>query len=131
MLRALLFAVLVLLPGNACAGDRDIFAAPDRAFAFAELPDAVTAQLANYVASVAALPGGGEIAATSPIGNTAIILDENGKLLSIRPLQNVSGVAGTRSGFALSTGDGAFLASESAEPVMPGVDFDNHLYLAG
>ena len=106
-------------------------AAPDRAFAFAELPDEVTAQLANYIASVAALPGGGEIAATSPIGNTAIILDEGGKLLSIKPLQNVSGVAGTRSGFALSTGDGAFLASETAEPVMPGVDFDNHLYLAG
>lgn len=106
-------------------------ASPDDGFAFAELPDPVTAQLANYVASIAALPGGGEIAVTSPIGNVAVILDESGKLISVRTLKNVSGVAGTRAGFALSTGDGVFLANEGAAPIMPGVEFDNHLLLAG
>ncbi|MEX2276282.1 MAG: DUF1513 domain-containing protein [Cucumibacter sp.] len=106
-------------------------ASPEDGFAFAHLPDPVTVQLANYVASIAALPGGGEIAVTSPIGNIAVILDETGRLLSVKALKNVSGVAGTRAGFALSTGDGVFRANQQAAAVMPGVEFDNHLFLAG
>lgn len=113
---------LVPLVGFAGAGDP---------LEFVDLPDAVTARLDHYVAAMASRAGGEEIAVTSPSGNTAVVLDAEGRVLSVTGLTHVSGIAGFGDGFAMSSGDGVFSAGRHAEPRLPGIEFDNHLLLAG
>lgn len=101
-------------------------ASPDEELTFAPIPENQTTRLSAYVGSVATSADGKVVVATSPVGDVALRLDLAEGTSSLIEATNVSGVAHTKSGFALSTGNGALLGPVNTIADV-GFAFDNHL----
>lgn len=104
-------------------------ASPDDPLEFATLPDEYTAKLSFYVGSLAASPDGRQIVATSPVGNSAVVLDTATGEATLVEAENVCGVAWARDAFTYSTGSGAFFGAETQKHDA-GFLFDHHLLTA-
>ncbi|MCB1516793.1 MAG: DUF1513 domain-containing protein [Hyphomicrobiaceae bacterium] len=88
--------------------------------------------LKGYVGSIA-FNQSGEICVTSPEGGIALVLDQNGSVLSRTSSDAICGAASDRSGFALSNGLGDWLTTggeTSTGPQRLPIQFDNHLFTA-
>ncbi|MEM7461134.1 MAG: DUF1513 domain-containing protein [Pseudomonadota bacterium] len=90
--------------------------------AFVELPEKVTKRLANYVGSICASHDRKRIMATSPKGNSAVLLDAvDGDVISVTEKLAVCGVTSSRNGWALSSMNGELNGRTTS------LHWDNHL----
>ena len=84
------------------------------ALAFISLPQDITAGLANYVGAIAVNRRDGLVGITSPKGGLAVTLEaRSGKVVSTRAVTDAAGIAPAMSGFAVSSYDGHFQATQS------------------
>lgn len=97
-------------------------------FGLIEMSDAALGGLRNYVGSVAANHRAGTVAISSPQGNSYAILEAaSGKLLQLRSLTEVCGLAPVGESYFATSGLGA-LERPGADPVtMADHVWDNHL----
>lgn len=87
-----------------------------------DLPQAATLSLRGYVGSIAANAETGHIAIASPRGGVALEVDpDRGGIVRSTMLPDVCGIAPSGSGFAFSSGEGAFAARRHR------LGFDNHI----
>ena len=92
-----------------------------------ELSPQTLRDLRQYVGSVAASPDGQFVLATSPVGNTALILDTTNGTTEMRGFTNVCGAAFDADLPVLSTGDGQMRVGTGPDEDVPGILFDNHM----
>lgn len=92
------------------------------AFELIDLPEPATASLRGHVGSIAAHPGTGHIAISSPRGGVAFSFDPASRaILATRNDPDLCGIAPSGAGFRYSSGDGLFGTARHD------VGFDNHL----
>lgn len=97
-----------------------------------EMPEDVLAGLRNYVGSVASNTEAGTVAVSSPQGNSyAVIEAATGKVLSVKPMVEVCGLAPDRDGFRATTGTGEILSADGSDAVLDEYAWDNHLLKLG
>ncbi len=90
------------------------------------------AGLRNYVGSVAANPGAGTVAVSSPQGNRMAVIDaRSGALVAERALTEVCGLAADGAGYFATTGEGRVLCGSGAEAALPDHVWDNHVLRIG
>lgn len=90
--------------------------------AFVSLPDDTTIGLGNYVGAIAVNRRDGLVGVTSPKGGRAVTLDAaTGKVVDEQSVRDAAGIASAVHGFAVSSYDGRFGATESA------VAWDQHI----
>ncbi|AJD39688.1 DUF1513 domain-containing protein [Rhizobium sp. SEMIA 4085] len=88
---------------------------------FIDLPEKTTRQLGNYVGAIAVNRKDALVGVTSPKGASAIIDANSGKVLAEDIIPDAAGIAPAQHGFAVSSYDGAFLATRSS------VAWDQHI----
>lgn len=107
-------------------------AARGKALQLLDMPEDVLGGFRNYIGSVAANPGAGTVAVSSPQGNVfAVIEAASGKIVSTRTMPEVCGVAPDHAGFRATTGTGGILAADGAEISEPDYVWDNHMLRIG
>ncbi|RFC00535.1 hypothetical protein B5K08_01300 [Rhizobium leguminosarum bv. trifolii] len=81
---------------------------------FIDLPEQTTRRLANYVGAIAVNRREGLVGITSPKGGASVTIDAGtGKVLAETTIADAAGIAPAKSGFAVSSYDGDFLATRS------------------
>ncbi|RFB99115.1 hypothetical protein B5K11_01320 [Rhizobium leguminosarum bv. trifolii] len=81
---------------------------------FIDLPEETTRRLANYVGAIAVNRREGLVGITSPKGGASVTIDAGtGKVLAETTIADAAGIAPAKSGFAVSSYDGDFLATRS------------------
>ncbi|MGI6854276.1 DUF1513 domain-containing protein [Mesorhizobium sp. 1B3] len=100
--------------------------------ALVDMPGDVLAGFRNYIGSVAANPAAGTVAVSSPQGNSyAVIEAATSKVLAVKSLVEVCGVAPDHAGFRATTGTGDILAADGSEALLDAYAWDNHLLRIG
>lgn len=93
-----------------------------------DMPQDVLGGLRNYVGSVAANPGAGTVAVSSPQGNSMAIIDvATGEIRSSLTLKEVCGLAPDQSAFMATTGTGEIVDPKGEAVNMQDYVWDNHL----
>ncbi|TPN56017.1 MULTISPECIES: DUF1513 domain-containing protein [unclassified Mesorhizobium] len=93
-----------------------------------DMPGDVLAGFRNYIGSVAANPGSGTVAVSSPEGNSLVVIDAaSGQVLSNNALVEVCGVAPDGTGFMATTGAGEIIEGSGAMRSEPDYVWDNHM----
>ena len=100
----------------------------DGSVGWAKLDPSETRGLRHYVGSMAALGGGRQIAATSPVGGQLFVLNaRTGQIVSQHRRSDICGVAPAQRGFLASDGSGALIRDGHTVARHPGWAWDNHL----
>lgn len=104
-------------------------AAPDAPLSWVDMPEDALGALAGYIGSVAYSPESGHLSVSSPRGNIALVLDQDGNLLQRRAMADVCGLAAKGRGFLASSGLGALqvLGGGSEAGGQAEFAFDNHM----
>lgn len=103
-------------------------AKPGSGLTLLDMPQDVLGGLRNYVGSVAANPGAGTVAVSSPQGNSMAIIDAaTGEIRSCLSLKEVCGLAPDRSAFMATTGAGEIVDPKGEAVDMLDYVWDNHL----
>lgn len=103
-------------------------AKPGSDLALIDMPQDVLGGLRNYVGSVAANPGAGTVAVSSPQGNSMAIIDvATGEVSSSLALKEVCGLAPDQSAFMATTGTGEIVDPKGEALDMQDYVWDNHL----
>lgn len=107
-------------------------ARPGMAIDLLRMEDRVLNGLRNYIGSVATNHGAGTIAVSSPQGNSLVVLEAaTGKVLSVRDLVEVCGIAPERQGFVATTGRGEVVDCDGGGSRFDAYVWDNHVLRIG
>ncbi|WP_425356483.1 DUF1513 domain-containing protein [Xaviernesmea rhizosphaerae] len=102
--------------------------APGEALSFLDLPDETTQALANYVGAIAINRAEGLIGLASPKGGVVVVVEANsGRVLDTRSRKDAAGIAASSQGFAVTSYDGLFAATDRAGGVKSPVAWDQHV----
>ncbi|MBZ9907689.1 DUF1513 domain-containing protein [Mesorhizobium sp. BR115XR7A] len=107
-------------------------AARGKELALLDMPPDVLSGFRNYIGSVAANPGAGTVAVSSPEGNSLVVIDaSSGRIVSSSALVEVCGVAPDGAGFMATTGAGEIIEGGGATRTEPDYVWDNHMLRIG
>lgn len=96
-----------------------------------DMPEETVSAFRNYIGSVAANPGAGTVAVSSPVGNVMAVIDVASGKVSQTALTEVCGLAQDGASYLATTGTGIITAPDLPKLVIADYAWDNHLLRIG